>query len=219
MARESAVAASDLAADRARALTLLHVSRETVDRLDEFVTLLLKWQRTINLVAPSTVGQVWTRHIADSLQLLKLAPDARVWVDLGSGGGFPGVALACALADTASTVHLVESNTRKCAFLREAARVLAVPALVHAMRIEDFVRRFDTSADAVTARALAPLGQVLAYAAPMLKRGAQGLFLKGQDVEAELTEASKYWSIEATLVPSITRADGRIVVVRRAERR
>jgi 16S rRNA (guanine527-N7)-methyltransferase len=219
MSREPAVAASDLAADRARALTLLHVSRETLGRLDQFVTLLLKWQKTTNLVAPSTVERVWTRHVADSLQLLALAPDARVWVDLGSGGGFPGIALACALADTASTVHLVESNTRKCAFLREAARLVAVPALVHAMRIEEFVRRFDTSADAVTARALAPLHQVLAYAAPMLKRGAQGLFLKGQDVEAELTEASKYWTIDATLVPSITSAEGRIVVVRRAERR
>jgi 16S rRNA (guanine527-N7)-methyltransferase len=219
MTRQPIVAASGLAADRARALTLIHVSRETRDRLDQFVTLLVKWQKTTNLIAPSTVGQVWTRHVADSLQLLNLAPDARIWVDLGSGGGFPGVVLACALAGTPSTVHLVDSNARKCAFLREAARLLAVPALVHATRIEDFGRRFDASADAVTSRALAPLDQLLAYAAPMLKRGAQGLFLKGQDVEAELTEASKYWNIEATLMPSITNAEGRIVVVRRAERR
>jgi len=219
MAREPAVAASDLAADRARALTLIHVSRETLDRLDKFVALLVKWQRTINLVAPSTVAQVWTRHVADSLQLFDLAPDARIWVDLGSGGGFPGMILACALAGTASTVHLVESNTKKCAFLREVARLLAVPALVHATRIEDFDEYFDATADVVTARAFAPLDQLLAYAAPMLKRGAQGLFLKGQDVEAELTKASKYWNIEATLVPSITSAEGRVVVVHRAERR
>jgi 16S rRNA (guanine527-N7)-methyltransferase len=209
----------DLAADRARALTLIHVSRETLDRLDKFVTLLVKWQRATNLVASSTVGHIWTRHVADSLQLLNLAPDAHIWVDLGSGGGFPGVVLACALAEKPSTIHLVESNTKKCAFLREVARVLRVPALVHATRIEDFVGRFDASADVVTARALAPLDRLLAYAAPMLKRGAQGLFLKGQDVEAELTEASKYWNIDAMLVPSITRAEGRIVVVRRAERR
>jgi 16S rRNA (guanine527-N7)-methyltransferase len=212
-------APADLAADRARALTLIHVSRETLDRLDKFVTLLVKWQRTTNLIAPSTIAHVWTRHVADSLQLVNLAPDARIWVDLGAGGGFPGVVLACALAETDSTIHLVERNTKKCAFLREAARVLTVPALVHATRIEDFVRRFDASADVVAARALAPLDRLLAYAAPMLKRGAQGLFLKGQDVEAELTEASKYWSIEATLVPSITSAESRIVVVRRAERR
>jgi 16S rRNA (guanine527-N7)-methyltransferase len=213
-------AASDLAADRARALAPLNVSRETVERLDALVAVLMKWQRSTNLVAPSTLGQVWTRHVADSLQLLKLASDARIWVDLGSGGGFPGLVLACALADQASAqVHLVESNAKKCAFLREAARLLAVPALVHSQRIEDFTRRFDTTADVVTARALAPLEQLLEYAAPMVKRGAQGLFLKGQDVEAELTEASKYWSIEITLVPSITSAEGRIVVVRRAERR
>jgi 16S rRNA (guanine527-N7)-methyltransferase len=213
------VAPPDLAADRTRALTLVHVSRETLDRLDQFVTLLVNWQKTTNLIAPSTVGQLWTRHVADSLQLLNLAPDARIWVDLGSGGGFPGLVLACALAERRSTIHLVESNSKKCAFLREAVRLLAVPALVHATRIEDFVRRFDARADAVTARALAPLDRLLACAAPMLKRGAQGLFLKGQDVEAELTEASKYWSIEATLVPSITSAESRIVVVRRAERR
>jgi 16S rRNA (guanine527-N7)-methyltransferase len=210
---------ADLAADRARALTLIDVSRETLDRLDKLVTLLARWQKTTSLIAPSTVAHLWTRHVADSLQLLNLAPDARIWVDLGSGGGFPGLVLACALAETAATIHLVESNTKKCAFLREAARILAVPALVHATRIEDFVMHFDATADAVTARALAPLDRLLAYAAPMLKRGAQGLFLKGQDVEAELTEASKYWSIGATLVPSITSAEGRIVMVHRAERR
>src|SRR5215813_632381 len=99
-----------LAADRERALTLISVSRETLARLDRFVELLLSWQRTTHLVAPSTVPQLWTRHIADSLQLIELAPQARIWIDLGSGGGFPGVVLACALAETSGTiVHLVES--------------------------------------------------------------------------------------------------------------
>jgi 16S rRNA (guanine527-N7)-methyltransferase len=212
--------AGDLAADRARALSLVTVSRETLARLDELVTLLLKWQATTNLVAPSTLSRVWTRHVADSLQLLTLAPEARIWLDLGSGGGFPGVVLACALAErSGARVHLVESNGKKAAFLREAARALTLPALVHAARIKDVVHRLTEPVDIVTARALAPLADLLAYAEPVLKKGAQGLFPKGQDVEAELTEASKYWRINTTLAPSLTSADARIVVVRRAERR
>ncbi len=113
-----------VAADKAAALILTPVSRETEARLDRYVDLLLEWQAKTNLVAPSTLPNLWTRHIADSLQLLALAPAAKVWVDLGSGGGFPGVALACALAETpGATVHLVERNARKAAFLREALRV------------------------------------------------------------------------------------------------
>ena len=130
----------DLTADRNRALALTPVSRETLDRLDRFVAELLSWQERVNLVAPSTIPILWTRHIADSLQLLPLAPKARTWADLGTGGGFPGLVLACALADTPGiTVHLVESNTKKAAFLREATRVTAVPAIIHAVRIVDFV--------------------------------------------------------------------------------
>ncbi len=209
----------DLAADRARALALTPVSRETLARLDEYVALLLKWQQRTNLIAPATIGHVWTRHVADSLQLRALAPEARIWVDLGSGAGFPGLVLACALADTVGTrVHLVESNAKKAAFLRETARVLRLPALVHATRIEDFTEGFADLPDVVTARALAPLTRLLGYAEPLLKKGVQGLFPKGQDVEAELTDASKCWKIEAVLVPSKTSQDGRIVVVRAAER-
>lgn len=209
-----------LGADRTRALKMIPVSRETAARLDQLVALVLKWQKTTNLVAGSTLNQIWTRHIADSLQLLPLAPDARVWVDLGSGGGFPGLAVACALAERpACMVHLVESNAKKAAFLREATRSLALPALVHGQRIEEFTRSYDESADVVTARALAPLDRLLEYSAPLLARGAKGLFLKGQHVEAELTQASKYWMIEADLVASKTSPEGRIVIVRRAERR
>lgn len=209
-----------MAEDRERALSLCAVSRETIDRLDRLVVLLLRWQRTTNLIAPSTVMTLWTRHIADSLQLAALSPTARVWVDLGSGGGFPGMVIACALAGLdEARVHLVESNGKKAAFLREAARNLQVPAIVHHRRIEDFVKGFDETADIVTARALARLVHILTHARPLLNRGAQGLFPKGQDVDAELTQASKYWSIEATLVPSRTDPQGRIVVVRRAELR
>ncbi len=201
--------------DRDRALQLTPVSREIADRLDRLVELLLEWQQRINLVAPSTIPVTWTRHIADSLQLLEVAPRARVWVDLGSGAGFPGLVLACALAaEPGSAIHLVESNGKKSGFLREAARLLAVPADVHHVRIEDFAKKFAGKADAVTARALAPLHQILTLAYPLSKTGAQGLFLKGQDVGSELTEASKCWKFEPVLVPSKTSPSSRIVSVR-----
>ena len=213
-----AAAEIDLVADRQRALALVPVSRETAARLDCFVALLLQWQAKTNLIAPSTIGEIWTRHIADSLQLLALAPQAKFWVDLGTGAGFPGVVIACALAEQAdAVVHLVESNQKKAAFLREAVRLTVAPAKVHAGRIEEFVT--SDHVDVVTARALTQLKNVLALAEPLLKTGALGLFLKGQDVEAELTEASKYWTIAATLVPSKTSPAGRVVVIRKAERR
>ena len=214
------MSATDLAADRGRALALTPVSRETLARLDRFVALLLQWQRTTNLIAPSTVAKLWTRHVADSLQLLPLAPDARRWVDLGSGGGFPGIVIACALADRPDArVHLIESNAKKAAFLRQAVAGTGSAALVHHARIEDFVATCREHVEVATARALAPLSELLALAEPLLKTGAQALFPKGQDVEAELTLASKYWNIETTLVPSKTNRKARIVVVRKAERR
>jgi len=208
------VAPPDLAADRARALELTPVSRETAARLDRFVGLLLDWQQRMNLIAPSTEAHVWTRHVADSLQLLALAPAARTWVDLGSGAGFPGLAIACALADTpGAQVHLVESTAKKAAFLREAAQATASPAVVHTMRIEEFAKKPPGSIDVVTARALAPMPKLLALAFPLLKTGVEGLFPKGQDVEVELTEAAKCWNIRTTLAPSRTEPISRIVVV------
>ena len=210
----------DLSADRAQAQKLVNVSRETLDRLDRFVGVLLRWQRHTNLIAASTVKEVWTRHIADSLQLLTLAPQARIWVDLGSGAGFPGLAIACALADKpGAEVHLVESKAKKCAFLREAVDAAGVPVVVHCERIEDFAVHFPKRPDLVAARALKPLLQLLNLAYPLLKRGAQGLFPKGQDVEAELTQAAKCWTIRATLIPSLTDVQGRIVVVESLESR
>jgi len=212
------VARPDLAADRARAFALVPVSRETTARLDRFTALLLDWQSRINLIAASTVPVLWTRHIADSVQLLAIAPDARKWVDLGSGGGFPGVPIACALAEQGSAeVHLIESNKKKAAFLREAVRITGAPAIVHAVRIADFCQSFRGALDAVTARALAPLPELLSIAYPLLKKGPQGVFPKGQDVEAELTEAAKCWSIQASLVPSRTDPESRVVLIRRAE--
>jgi 16S rRNA (guanine527-N7)-methyltransferase len=205
----------DLAADKKRALTLTPVSRETQKRLEAFVALLLNWQSRINLIAPSTIPEIWMRHVSDSLQLLDLAPQARVWVDFGAGGGFPGLPIACALADEpGAMIHLIESNGKKAAFLREAVRITGAPAKVRQERAENFGESWQERADVVTARALAPLKTLCDQALPLIERGAVGLFPKGQDVDAELTEAAKYWSIEATKVPSRTSPDGCIVVVR-----
>jgi 16S rRNA (guanine527-N7)-methyltransferase len=212
------VARPDLSADRARALALVPVSRETAARLDRFVALLIDWQGRMNLIAASTVPTLWTRHIADSLQLIAIAPQARKWADLGSGGGFPGVPIACALAEQGSAeVHLIESNKKKAAFLREAVRITGAPAVVHAERVADFAEGFRGELNAVAARALAPLPELLSIAYPLLKRSAQGLFPKGQDVEAELTQATKCWSIQASLVPSRTDPKSRVVVIREAK--
>ncbi|HLX16887.1 MAG TPA: 16S rRNA (guanine(527)-N(7))-methyltransferase RsmG [Bradyrhizobium sp.] len=216
----SAIAGLDLAADKAAALALTPVSRETEVRLDRFVDLLLEWQAKINLVAPSTLPTLWTRHISDSLQLLSIAPSAKTWVDLGSGGGFPGVVLACALAETPGTlVHLIERNAKKAAFLREALRVTDAPGTIHLADIGDSVERICGPIDCLTARAVAPLHQLIEFAEPMVKKGAKALFLKGQDVEAELTEATKYWNIDPHLHSSRTGGHGWIVEFNRIERR
>ena len=198
-----------LQSDRAQAVALNHdsVSRETWPRLDRLVERLLQWQQHTNL-------------IADSLQLFDLAPTAKTWIDLGAGAGFPGLAIACVLADTAGAkVHLVESKQKKSNFLRECVAALDLPAIVHAQRIEDFTRTNKQAFDVVTARALAPLDKLLGYANPLLKRGGIGLFPKGQDVEAELTTASKSWTIDADLIPSKTDPHARIVRVRRVSKR
>ena len=260
-------------ADRARALELCPVSRETLDRLDTLVHELRRWQRVKNLVGPATLERVWTRHVADSLQLLDHAPDARTWLDLGSGAGFPGLALAIAVSERTpdAVVHLVESNSRKCAFLRHVARLTGAAAVVHECRIEDEVALLhpsglrekvsfqamnqessgiegrnrvrasgppdrshvrggtgtlarhpalkDSGIEVVTARALAPLAQLLAWSHPLLTAGAVGLFPKGRDVDAELTEAAKSWTYAADLLPSRTDSEGRIVRLRSLQER
>jgi 16S rRNA (guanine527-N7)-methyltransferase len=209
-----------LAADRARAATLVHVSRETWDRLDVFIALLTRWQATSQLIAWSTVPHIWTRHVVDSLQVIDHAPGARIWIDYGSGAGFPGLVIACALADTVGArVHLVESNAKKAAFLREAIRLTGAPAEVHATRMENVVESFPGHPDIVTARAVAPLTVLLVHCAPLLQQGAVGLFLKGRDVETELREAATYWKMRVTLIPSRTDPEGRIVKVEGLESR
>jgi 16S rRNA (guanine527-N7)-methyltransferase len=212
---KSGQGARDLDADKQRALALTPVSRETKSRLEKFVALLVQWQSKFNLVASSQLPILWTRHIADSLQLLPLAPDAKVWVDFGSGAGFPGIPIACALAGTpGAKVHLVESVGKKANFLREVVQAIGIPAKVHQERAEKFGESFAETVHVVTARALAPLKVLCDQAFPLISRGAIGLFPKGQDVAAELTEAAKYWRLEASTVPSVTSAEGKIVIIR-----
>ncbi|HEY1363204.1 MAG TPA: 16S rRNA (guanine(527)-N(7))-methyltransferase RsmG [Xanthobacteraceae bacterium] len=208
------------ASDRAHALAITPVSRETAARLERFIGLLLSWQRATHLIAPSTVPNLWTRHIADSLQLLDLVPQARVWVDFGSGGGFPGMVIACALAEApGAIVHLVESNTKKAAFLREAQRLTQAPVHVHAARMGDLAQRFQGQGDVLTARAVAPLNSLLDQCFLLLgKNGATGLFPKGQNAELELAQARRAWTMDAALMPSRTHPSGRIIVVRDVER-
>lgn len=207
--------------DRAQALALTPVSRETERRLDILVDQLRRWQAIKNLVASATLAQVWTRHVADSLQLLALAPPGALrWLDLGSGGGFPGLVLAAALAERpGARVTLVESNTRKCSFLREVARLMGAPVEVRQGRIEDVVEGFAGRVDVVTARALAPLPILIGWSARLLTTGAVGLFPKGKEVESELTKTAKSWIMDHTIHNSLTDPAGRILRVTQAASR
>ena len=204
--------------DREAVLVRFDVSRESGERLDLYVSLLLAWQARINLIGPSTREDVWTRHIADALQLLPLLPAGLTRLaDLGSGAGIPGLILAIARPLEA---HLFESNLKKGAFLREAARQTGARAHIHSARIEAAARleapRLQVGA--VTARALAPLPKLLDYAQPFLENGATAYFHKGQDVDAELTDATKSWKIQIEKYPSLTDSRGVILVVKEAQR-
>lgn len=195
------------------------VSHETLVRLDLIATLLNKWQATINLVAPASLPDLWHRHIADSLQLLDhVPPKAKTWTDLGSGGGFPGLVVAAVLADQKDAhVNLVESDTRKAAFLREASRVAGLPVTVHARRIEQVAPALALGCDIVSARALAPLPKLLDLAQPFLEAGALGIFPKGQDFERELTEARKTRTFKVDIRRSQSGGEGRILLITRGE--
>ncbi len=183
--------------------------------LEGFRTLLFDWNTRMNLVGPSAQAEFWDRHALDSAQLLTHAPDALSFADLGAGAGFPGIVLACLLKGReGAEVHLVESMAKRCRFLSEVVTALDLPAIVHNARAEDLALRVDV----VTARACAPMVRLIGYAQPYLKRGAVGLFLKGQDVEAELAEAAISWSFESRLTPSISHTRGRIVELKKVSR-
>jgi 16S rRNA (guanine527-N7)-methyltransferase len=198
------------------ALAPFAVSRETRGKLETLVTELRRWQPAKNLVGPGTLDSIWTRHIADSLQLVDLAPaDASRWVDLGSGAGFPGLVVAIALADRPGfRMDLVESNARKCAFLRHVARLTGAPVRVHDKRIEDVVQSFAGEADIVSARALAPLETLLGWCETLLKTGAVALFPKGAGVESELTPVLKSRTVDIEQIPSRTDSRARILRIR-----
>lgn len=184
----------------------IDVSRETLDRLQAYVDLLVVWNQRINLVGPRTLDDVWRRHILDSAQLRPLIPaSTRSLVDLGSGAGLPGLILAIM---GVSTVHLVEADSRKCAFLREAARIAGTDVVIHPRRFEElsgFV------ADVVTARACAPLRKLLDHAVSFIDRHSILLFLKGQALGEELTDARKGWNMRETLHPSVSDPSGTIL--------
>ncbi|MBF9233092.1 16S rRNA (guanine(527)-N(7))-methyltransferase RsmG [Microvirga alba] len=199
------------AASHLDSLAPFDVSRETEERLSLLESELRRWQAIKNLVGPGTLDHIWDRHIVDSLQLLDLEPEARTWLDLGSGAGFPGLVLAIAGFERGLTVHLVESNSRKCAFLRNIARLTGVRAFVHEARLETVIPTFVGKADVVSARALASLTKLIEWTEPLLKTGTTGLFPKGRDVESELTEARESWTFEAEILPSRTDSEARIL--------
>ncbi len=205
--------------DRSRALALAPVSPATEARLAVYVDLLARWRKITNLISEASFAEVWTRHIADSAQLLALAPDARRWVDMGSGAGFPGMVLAIQLADVPGAhVHCLESDQRKCAFLREVARATGAPAQIHAVRIESIDPNNLSPVDAVTARAFAPLPRVLDFAKVWITQGAVGVFPRGRSAEAQLESASAAQEFMIDLVPSKLDSGAAILRVRAASK-
>ncbi len=184
-------------------------------RFVAFVDLVRKWQPVKNLVAPSTLPDIWRRHVADGAQAFAVLPTAKRWLDLGSGAGFPGLVTAILLADVdGASVTLVESNGRKAAFLQTVARELKLPAKVLSERIESIPERLaDNRFDAVSARALASLGKLLGYAEPWLTAGATGVFHKGQDFASERRQAALSWDFDLIEHQSRIEPDSRIVLV------
>jgi 16S rRNA (guanine527-N7)-methyltransferase len=202
-----------MTADREVWLARFDVASETAARLDALATVLIRWQAAINLVAPASLPRVWTRHIADSLQLWPLAPQtARSWVDLGAGAGFPGLVIAAMAAERqpALSLALVESDSRKCAFLAEAARAMGLTVDIQRRRIEtDPPRRYDV----VSARALAPLERLCGFAATHLAEGGVALLPKGAEVDRELTAAARAWHYRSTRTASLTDPAGVVLTV------
>ncbi len=188
------------------------VSRETLDRLEAYVALLTRWQRRINLIGGGSLEDVWRRHLLDSAQLYDLAPSAGPWLDLGSGAGLPGLVAALLGAPDA---HLVEANARKCAFLNEALRVTGTADTVHNARIEALA---PWTCAVVSARAVAPLERLLALSAPFFGPKTVGLFPKGQNVEEELTRATKSWRMEVDRIPSRSDPAGTILRITEVRR-
>jgi 16S rRNA (guanine527-N7)-methyltransferase len=205
----------DAAFDAATFQAVTGASDAQMADLEAFRLLLADWNDRMNLVGPSAMAEFWLRHAYDSAQLIALAPKALIWADLGAGAGFPGLVLAILLKGRKSAhVHLVESMTKRCRFLEAVVEALDLPASVHHARAEDLTLKVHV----VTARACAPLSKLLGYARPYLRKNVVALFLKGQDVEVELAEATRYWKFMAELKPSLSHPQGRIVQLKRLSR-
>jgi 16S rRNA (guanine527-N7)-methyltransferase len=192
----------------------LGVSRESWMRIEAFVDLLLTWQNKINLISPASIPAIWERHVIDSLQVLPLLPKHGSVADLGSGSGFPGLPLAIA---SGLTFHLYESNNKKAAFLREALRMTQSKGAVHAIRLDGKANGYP-KLNAVTARALAPLNELITWAHPFLESGAKALFHKGEHLQQELTEAQKYWRIQCIEHRSLTDSQASILEITEVSR-
>lgn len=199
---------------------VFRVSRAQMDRLQIYAELLHKWQNAVSLVAPGSLPALWSRHFADSAQLVPLIGAARACLDFGSGAGFPGLVCAILLSGRpAPIVHLVESNARKCAFLRDVARQTGTAVEIHNARIEDVAGRGKVAeADVVMARGVAPLDRLLALADPYLRSGATGLFPKGRRAQQEVAEARRTREFELLAHASMTDPDGRILEIRASRR-
>lgn len=183
--------------------------------LDRLLAMLIDWNSRMNLVGPATLPDFWNRHAWDSAQLVRLEPGARTWADLGAGAGFPGLVMAILLKQNGeSAVHLIESMAKRCRFLTHVSDELSLRTTVHNSRAE----ATPLTVDVVTARACAPLTKLLGFAKPCLDRGARGLFLKGEDVAAEIGEARKTWRFEADIVQSLSDPRGRILRIERLAR-
>lgn len=195
----------------------LNVSRETLDKLTAFVALVEKWTVKINLISKSSIPHIWDRHIIDSAQLFELAPKQGHWVDIGSGGGFPGVVLAILASERPDPIKftLVESDQRKCAFLRTASRELDLGINVKSERIEETA---PLEADILTARALADLSVLLEFADRHLSTDGVALFPKGAQWKKEDEEAQKLWSYDCEPVKSKTSADAAILSIKEITR-
>ncbi|WP_375279564.1 16S rRNA (guanine(527)-N(7))-methyltransferase RsmG [Pseudooctadecabacter sp.] len=193
-------------------LRQLNVSRETIEKLENFGTLLEKWTKSINLIAPRSVPDLWTRHIVDSAQLYKLAPEGWAsWTDMGSGGGLPALVIAILDPDS-RPITLIESDQRKCSFLRTAKRELHLNVTIVAGRIGDVSV---SPTDVVSARALAPLSDLLHYSSNLIKPSGMCLFPKGSKHIDEISVAKEKYDFDLTIHPSHTHPDAGVLEISR----